>query len=67
MSKIKSKNAADILYTAEYKAVLENLEKLNQQVIAHKLEQEKYPNDYRFVGDLTYINNKLFEVVDFLS
>jgi hypothetical protein len=61
-----NKLMTEVRYKEITKEIEKNLKLLQKKLIKHKTDFKKTPSNWGFIGDLSYINEKLVEVNTFL-
>ena len=64
---MKNKTMTEVRYKEITKEIEKNLKLLQKKLVKHKTEFKNTPSNWGFVGDVSYINEKLVEVVMFLK
>jgi hypothetical protein len=64
---MRNKLMTEVRYKEVTKEIEKNIKLLQKKLIKHKTDFKKTPSNWGFVGDVSYINEKLVEVVGFLK
>ena len=64
---MKYKLMTEVRYKEITKEIEKNIKLLQKKLIKHKTDFKKTPSNWGFVGDVSYINEKLVEVNTFLK
>jgi hypothetical protein len=54
-------------YTKHLDEIKKKIEILKEKLEKHQIEFEKNPSNWGYVGDVSYINEKLEEVITFMT
>lgn len=57
----------EVRYKEVTKEIEKNIKLLQKKLIKHKTDFKETPSNWGFVGDVSYINEKLVEVNSFLK
>lgn len=63
----KGKRTADQAYQENIKRIREQLKKLERGIAAHQADQRKDQGNWGYVGDASYVVEKLMDAADFIT